>query len=270
MPELPEVETTCNGIRPHVENQTIQQIIVRQPKLRWQVPEAIQDAIGLRVNQVERKAKYIVLQTIKGHILIHLGMSGSLRIASASSPVEKHDHVDIILASGQILRLRDPRRFGAVLWTQESLDTYKLLAHLGIEPLLDEFDGDYLYERSRNKKQAIKQYIMDSKVVVGVGNIYANESLFMSGIDPRKASNAVGRERYQVLAKNIKRVLKQAIEQGGTTLRDFVREDGQMGYFQVELQVYGRTAQPCLVCETTLTQIKQGQRSTWFCKQCQK
>lgn len=269
MPELPEVETTCNGIRPHIEGQLVSRVIIRQPKLRWPIPNELKLIEGLVIQQVKRYAKYIVLVTEKGHVLMHLGMSGSLRITTVDSEPEKHDHVDIVFKHGKVLRLRDPRRFGAVLWTSEPLEQHRLLAKLGVEPLSNDFDAEYLAQKAQKKKQSIKQFIMDSHIVVGVGNIYASESLFMARIDPRRAANSISQREFETLVQTIKKVLKQAIEQGGTTLKDFVREDGQTGYFQVKLQVYGRTEKPCLICNTTLSHIKQGQRSTWFCKQCQ-
>ena len=268
MPELPEVETTRRGIEPHIVGQTIQQIKVRQPKLRWPVPAQIQQLCGSVVDEVKRRGKYLLLETSQGTGLIHLGMSGSLRITNPDTAPEKHDHVDIILGNELALRLRDPRRFGAVLWSGCG-ELHPLLLKLGPEPLETEFDADYLFARSRNRRPNIKAFIMDSHVVVGVGNIYANEALFMAGIDPRRAAGEITLEQYQVLVPHIKAVLTRAIEQGGTTLRDFVREDGQSGYFQIELQVYGRSGEHCNQCGTLLTQIRQNQRSTWFCSYCQ-
>lgn len=269
MPELPEVETTRKGIEPHVCGNTISDIIVRQPKLRWPVSIELQQLVGNSVTEVGRRGKYLLLETVGGTCLIHLGMSGSLRITDQSSAPEKHDHVDIIFTNGAVLRLRDPRRFGAVLWSGCG-ELHPLLIKLGPEPLTDGFTADYLFEKSRKRRINVKALIMDAHVVVGVGNIYANEALFAAGIDPRKAAGEVSKQSCHALVSEIKQVLQQAIEQGGTTLRDFVREDGQTGYFQVELKVYGRSGETCIACGTLLEQIRQAQRSTWFCPNCQK
>lgn len=268
MPELPEVETTRRGIEPYVCGKTISEIIVRQPKLRWPVSEQLQQLIAATVNRVARRGKYLLLETVSGTCIIHLGMSGSLRIADSSVVAEKHDHVDIIFTDSMILRLRDPRRFGAVLWAGCG-ELHPLLAKLGPEPLTDAFNADYLFTRSRNRKVNIKALIMDAQVVVGVGNIYANEALFAAGIDPRRAAGEIAQQHYVSLVTEIKKVLQQAIEQGGTTLRDFVSAQGQTGYFQVELKVYGRSDEACVECGELLKQIRQAQRSTWFCPNCQ-
>ncbi len=268
MPELPEVETTRKGIEPHVCGEVISEIVVRQPKLRWPVSEQLQELIGAEVISVGRRGKYLLLETPNGTCLIHLGMSGSLRITDRSAPPEKHDHVDIIFTNGGVLRFRDPRRFGAVLWSGCS-ELHPLLVKLGPEPLTEAFSGEYLFKKSRKRRINVKAFIMDSHVVVGVGNIYANEALFAAGIDPRCAAGEISGKRYALLVAEIKKVLRQAIKQGGTTLRDFVREDGQTGYFQVELKVYGRSNEACVTCGTMLRQIKQAQRSTWFCPGCQ-
>ncbi|MEZ5448196.1 MAG: bifunctional DNA-formamidopyrimidine glycosylase/DNA-(apurinic or apyrimidinic site) lyase [Thiolinea sp.] len=268
MPELPEVETTRRGIEPHILGQRLQQVIVRQPRLRWPVPEQIHELQGAPIDQVRRRGKYLLLETGQGTGLIHLGMSGSLRISTPQSPVEKHDHVDFVFENERVLRLRDPRRFGAVLWAGCG-DLHPLLQKLGPEPLEDGLSGAYLYQRSRGKQLAIKAFIMDAQVVVGVGNIYANEALFAAGIDPRRAAGRVSLPEYERLSVTIKQILAAAIQQGGTTLRDFVREDGQSGYFQIQLQVYGRSGETCLQCGTLLKHIRQGQRSTWYCPHCQ-
>lgn len=270
MPELPEVETTRRGIEPHLQGQTVSALIVRQPQLRWPVPAHLQTTLpGLRITAVERRGKYLVLTTALGCVLIHLGMSGSLYLVAAEQPAAFHDHVDLVLANGMALRLTDPRRFGAVLW-QANGETHALLAHLGPEPLLDDFNVDYLVQRCAGRKVAIKQLIMDSKVVVGVGNIYANEALFASGIDPRRAAGRISRLRLQTLVAQIKRVLTQAIAQGGTTLKDFVGGDGKPGYFKQELKVYGRGGQHCVQCDAILKEIRQGQRTTVYCSECQR
>lgn len=268
MPELPEVETTRRGIEPHLLGQRIDQFVVRQPKLRWPVPAEIQRLNGASIDAVQRRGKYLLLETRQGTALMHLGMSGSLRICAADLAAEKHDHVDMLLANGTALRLRDPRRFGAVLWAGCG-EFHPLLANLGIEPLTDEFTAEYLLKRAHGRQVSIKEFIMNSHIVVGVGNIYANEALFMAGIHPRRFAGQVSLLELRKLVVAIKTVLARAIEQGGTTLRDFVREDGQTGYFQIELQVYGRTNQACVKCGSLIQQIRQGQRSTWYCPHCQ-
>lgn len=267
MPELPEVETTLRGIAPHVEGQKIIDINVRQPSLRWPVTDNIQDIVsGQTVRQLTRRAKYILLQLDRGSILIHLGMSGSLRIVGPAANWRKHDHIEMQLSNHQALRLHDPRRFGCWLWSHAE---HPQLKHLGPEPLSIEFDGDHLYEASRNRKMAVKPFIMTNSVVVGVGNIYATEALFRSGIRPDRAACHVSKKRYVALAKNIKEVLAAAIDQGGTTLRDFVNSDGQPGYFQQTLDVYGRGGEACRHCGTTLKELRLGQRSSVFCPKCQ-
>ncbi len=271
MPELPEVETTCRGIAPHIEGQTIKQVIVRQPKLRWPVPESLaQTLTGLSIQSVTRRAKYLLLSTGSGTVLMHLGMSGSLRVMSTGQAVGKHDHVDFVFNDGTILRFNDPRRFGAVLWTTEPAAEHPLLKDLGPEPLLSGFNGELLYALSRNRKTAVKSFIMDSHIVVGVGNIYANEALFMSGIQPTRQAGKVSLARYQKLAECIRVVLLHAIEQGGTTLRDFVNEAGKPGYFQQQLRVYGRAGLPCVSCSQPLTEVRIANRSTVFCGACQR
>lgn len=271
MPELPEVETTRRGIEPHLLHQAIQQVLIRQPKLRWPVPDNLPEKIqGQTVLNVSRRGKYLALHMSEGGtLLVHLGMSGSLYLVPGDTPPSFHDHLDFVLASGLLLRYTDPRRFGAVLWTDSHWLEHELLCHLGPEPLEGSFTGEYLYERSRNRTQAIKSFIMDSKVVVGVGNIYANEALFMAGIRPDRKAGAISRKRMDRLVETIRQVLAQAIEQGGTTLKDFVGGDGKPGYFKQSLNVYGRADKPCPVCETPLTEIRMGNRSTVFCRQCQ-
>lgn len=271
MPELPEVETTCRGIAPHVINRTVTGVIVRQPQLRWPVPaDLAEQLVGRKLLGASRRGKYLLLQFAHGHLLVHLGMSGNLRIVQRREDPGFHDHVDIEFGEQQVLRLNDPRRFGAVLWTVEPLAEHPLLAHLGPEPLEPAFDADYLYQRSRKRKQAIKTFIMDSKVVVGVGNIYANEALFAAGIRPSRAAGSVSRARMESLVAEIKQVLARAIEQGGTTLKDFVGGDGKPGYFQQQLQVYGRSGEPCRQCQQPLKELRLAQRSTVYCTVCQR
>ena len=271
MPELPEVETTCRGIQPHLIDKTIQQVIVRQTQLRWPVPENLHETLqGQRIQAVFRHAKYIVLAVESGCVILHLGMSGNLRIIAADTAAAKHDHIDFVLSDGNALRLNDPRKFGAVLWTDQAINEHPLFKDLGPEPLSLQFDGSLLYQKSRNRKLAVKNFIMDSHIVVGVGNIYASEALFMAGIHPNRQAGKIAAKRYQTLADAIKTVLQQAINQGGTTLKDFVNAQGKPGYFQQSLAVYGRTGQPCLQCGQPIQQIKIAQRSSFFCKQCQK
>ncbi len=271
MPELPEVETTRRGIAPHILHQTITDVFVRDARLRWpvatQLPQLLQ---GLVVHDVQRRGKYIVLHCGSGYLLVHLGMSGSLRVTTGNTPVKLHDHVEIRFSNGVDLRLHDPRRFGAVLWTENPPEEHKLLAGLGPEPLLGEFDAEYLYLRSRNRKSPVKQFIMDSKVVVGVGNIYANEALFMAGIRPARPAGRISLQRYQRLVEAIKSVLESAIEKGGTTLRDFVNGNGKPGYFSQSLNVYGRGSKPCLRCGAVLKEMRLGQRTTVYCRYCQR
>ncbi|MBA4503567.1 bifunctional DNA-formamidopyrimidine glycosylase/DNA-(apurinic or apyrimidinic site) lyase [Marinobacterium marinum] len=270
MPELPEVETTRRGIAPHVEQRRVTALEVRQPRLRWPVPDQLpQWVVGDRVISIERRAKYLLFKFARGTLIVHLGMSGSLRILPCGASIGKHDHVDMQLDSGQLMRLTDPRRFGAVLW-QENGTLHPLLASLGPEPLSEAFDAEYLQRCCRGRRTAIKALIMNADVVVGVGNIYANEALHNAGIDPRRAAGRISAARLERLVAAIKRVLAAAIEQGGTTLRDFVGGDGKPGYFKQELHVYGRAGEPCHQCGEILSEVKLGQRSTVFCRQCQR
>jgi formamidopyrimidine-DNA glycosylase len=270
MPELPEVETTRRGIAPHLEAHTVSDVIVRQPRLRWPVPRGLKKSlVGQELMLVERRAKYLLLRFPAGTLIIHLGMSGSLRVLPADTPADAHDHVDIVFGH-TCLRLRDPRRFGAVLWEKGAIAANPLLAHLGPEPLADAFDTAHLAAAAKGRKVAIKQLIMDGKVVVGVGNIYANEALYMAGINPQRAAGRISRARLARLVAAIKQVLAAAIEQGGTTLRDFQREDGRPGYFAQELLVYGRGGLPCPGCGAPLKEVRLGQRSTVYCGRCQR
>jgi formamidopyrimidine-DNA glycosylase len=276
MPELPEVETTRRGIEPYVLKQTISGVKVRNRSLRWPVPKDLASILKSKtVVAVKRRAKYLLLQIAsgpakpEGFVIIHLGMSGSLRLVSTCAQVAKHDHVDICFNNNQVLRFTDPRRFGCVLWQAGAADSHKLLAKLGPEPLSEQFDGDCLFKLSRRRKAAVKTFIMDAHIVVGVGNIYANEALFSSGIRPDREAGRISRKRYQVLAQEIKQVLASAIRQGGTTLKDFVGGDGKPGYFKQELAVYGRAGLACVRCQRALAETRIGQRSTVFCKDCQ-
>jgi len=271
MPELPEVETTRRGIAPVIQGLHIQQVIVRQPRLRWPVPESLSELLqGQSIRSVDRRAKYLLLSTEQGTLIVHLGMSGSLRILPAGQAHGKHDHVDLLFTDRTLLRFNDPRRFGAVLWTAEPVFGHPLLKDLGPEPLSADFDGAQLHALAQNRKTPIKSFIMDSHVVVGVGNIYANEALFSAGILPTRHAGNISLARYQRLAECIRIVLEDAIRQGGTTLRDFVNEAGRPGYFQQQLKVYGRGGLPCPVCGESLAEIRLSGRTTVFCKYCQR
>jgi len=270
MPELPEVETTRKGISPHIIDQTIDHIIIRAPKLRWPIPKSIaKDLPGLKVLTVERRAKYLLLKFTTGTLIMHLGMSGRIQALGVATAPQKHDHVDFAFTNGAILRYTDPRRFGAILWTTKPPLEHKLLKNLGPEPFDATFTGKYLFAQAQNKKIAIKKFIMDAAMVVGVGNIYASEALFAAKIDPRKTAQAVTLEQSNTLVKHIKRILKLAIEQGGTTLKDFLDTSGKPGYFSQKLQVYGRGQLPCNVCNDTIQSLQIGQRNTFFCETCQ-
>ena len=271
MPELPEVETTRAGIEPHVRGQTVRTVVVRQPQLRWPVsPELAAVLPGQAIHTVHRRAKYLLFETDTGHVCLHLGMSGRLRIVPADTPVATHDHLDIVLENDWAIRFNDTRRFGSVFWLEGAPETFSLLAHLGPEPLGDAFDGDWLYARSRGKRASVKTFIMDSATVVGVGNIYAQESLFLAGIHPSRPAGRISEARYQRLALAIRSVLAKAIEAGGTTLRDFTSADGQPGYFAQQLLVYGRAGEPCPQCAEPLRGGRHGQRSTVYCPRCQR
>lgn len=269
MPELPEVETTRRGIAPWLEGAVVTRVEVRQPQLRWPVPDEIRQLRGQRVRAVRRRAKFILLELDEGQLLLHLGMSGTLRVLPADTAAEKHDHLDLLLDSGHLLRLRDPRRFGAALWAGAG-ETHPLLRELGPEPLSGDFHGDWLYRRARGRRQAVKSFIMDNHTVVGVGNIYAQESLFRAGIHPSRAAGRISRARYQALSRAIREVLSQAIEAGGTTLRDFTSASGSPGYFRQQLAVYGRGGEPCPRCQAPLRRRRHGQRATVYCGQCQR
>jgi formamidopyrimidine-DNA glycosylase len=269
MPELPEVETSRRGIEPWIVDRTITSVVVRDRRLRWPVPRGIEGKLrGRTIDSVGRRAKYLLINTDAGTAIVHLGMTGSVFIVDRDAPAGVHDHFDIELDSGKALRFRDPRRFGSFLWSREPL-RHPLLAKLGPEPLGEDFSGDYLWTMSRGRKVSIKQFIMNAQIVVGVGNIYASESLFLAGINPRRAAGRVARHRYELLATAIRDVLSRSIKAGGTTLRDFYGGDGEPGYFRQQLEVYDREGEHCRQCNTLITAIVQGQRSTYYCKSCQ-
>jgi formamidopyrimidine-DNA glycosylase len=270
MPELPEVETTRRGILPYLQGKKIKEVLIRQPSLRWPVPAEMTVALaGQTVSTVDRRGKYLLMRTRKGTVLVHLGMSGSLRLALDDEPVRKHDHVDFVLSGNKVLRYHDPRRFGCILWVTDAAEQHPLLADLGPEPLSADFSSAYLLQKADARQTPIKSLIMDSHVVVGVGNIYANEALHAAGIHPGSKAGKLTPERAESLVREIKTVLDRAITVGGTTLRDFVGGDGQPGYFSQSLSVYGRGGQPCVSCMTPLKEIRLGQRSTVFCPRCQ-
>ena len=270
MAELPEVETTRRGLKPFVVGQRVVDVVVREPRLRWPVTRELVDALrGATIDALERRAKYLLLRTRRGTVIAHLGMSGSLRVLAHASPAQEHDHVDLLLGNGKLLRLRDPRRFGCLLFTRDDPHAHALLEHLGPEPLSSAFDGDVLFQKSRGRRAPVKCFLMDAEIVVGVGNIYANESLWRAGIHPRRAAGRIARPSYARLARAVKEVLAAAIEKGGTTLRDFMQSDGQPGYFHADLAVYDRTGAPCPRCRTPIARAALGGRATHWCPACQ-
>ncbi len=271
MPELPEVETTKRGIEPHIKGRTIARIVVRNSRLRWPVPENLSEwAQDQKILSVQRRSKYLIIELERGVLLVHLGMSGSLRVLFDDPTPGKHDHIDVELDNGIRLRYNDPRRFGAWLYTEEPIEGHELIHHLGPEPLTEDFSVEYLYDISRKRKTKIKTLIMDAKIVVGVGNIYANEALFLSGIYPHKLSGKLTKAEAERLVEKIKYVLANAIKQGGTTLRDFVGGDGKPGYFAQSLNVYGRAGELCKTCGTLIKEMRTNNRSTCYCPSCQK
>lgn len=269
MPELPEVEVSRQGISPHLEQQTLVKVVARQRQLRWWVPDEVLAQLDQPILSVTRRAKYLLIQLPQGDIILHLGMSGHLKVVPQQTPVTKHDHIDLLLGSGMVLRLNDTRRFGVVLWQQKG-ELHPLLAALGPEPLSDAFNEAQLSEAFSRRSAAVKLVLMDNHVVVGVGNIYANEALFKAGILPTRPAKSLTAPEIAALVPVVKSTLAAAIKQGGTTLKDFSQADGKPGYFAQQLLVYGRGGQPCMQCETTLSEIRLGQRSTVFCSRCQR
>jgi len=268
MPELPEVETTKNGLEKLLKNKRIRKVVILNPNLRWIVDQSIKSKINNQtIRSFSRRGKYILINLDEGYLMIHLGMSGKINVVDLIEPTQKHDHF-LLYFKNKVMRFNDPRRFGSIFYL-ENLD-HKLLNSLGVEPLEDSFHKNYLFENSRNKTQNVKAFIMDSKIVVGVGNIYACESLFMSGINPKTKTNKISKQRYLNLTENIKKVLTKAIKAGGTTLQDFAKVDGKPGYFSQELSVYGRENENCFSCNGKIKRIIQNQRSTFYCTKCQK
>jgi formamidopyrimidine-DNA glycosylase len=270
MPELPEVETTRRDIAPHVEGRRVTAAILRRPDLRWPIPAEIRHELpGQRIAAVRRRAKYLLLDAESGSAIVHLGMSGCLRVLPASTPAQTHDHVDLVLDNGRLLRLTDPRRFGALLWQPQG-ETHERLRGLGPEPLSAEFDGAFLFARSRGRSAPIKHFLMDQRIVVGVVNISAADALFRAGIHPARAAGRVADARYDALAEAVKTILSEAIGRGGTTLRDFLNPDGEPGYFEQELFAYGRAGRGCKICNTPMRAAAWGQRATAYCPRCQR
>lgn len=270
MPELPEVETTLRGIAPSLQGRTICELRVRNTSLRWPVTDEVQQACGQVVQNVRRRAKYLLIELQTGGLMIHLGMSGSLRVCDAEDAARKHDHFDMVLGNGSCLRFNDPRRFGLLVWWEAPAEDHPLLRDLGPEPLQDDFSGRYLWKKSRGRRGAVKNFIMDGKVVVGVGNIYASEALYMSGIHPKRPAGRISAMRYEALAAAVRDVLERAIRQGGTTLRDFSDSVGNPGYFAQELLVYDREGLPCFQCQAPIRKKVIGQRSSFYCVRCQR
>lgn len=271
MPELPEVETVRQGIMPHLLKRKVKKVLVREHRLRWPVERSlVQGMRGQVIKDITRRAKYLIFKTDKGHAIIHLGMSGSLRVLPSMAVPQKHDHVDFLLDNQLCLRFRDPRRFGCVLWTGDSPLNHPLLRELGPEPLGEAFNANYLFSVSRGKKVSIKSFLMNARIVSGIGNIYANEALFLSGIHPNRAAGRISLKRYIKLVTAIRHVLQEAIRQGGTTLRDFTNEQGEPGYFLQELRVYDRQDQSCESCGGVIKRVMIGQRATYYCGHCQR
>jgi formamidopyrimidine-DNA glycosylase len=269
MPELPEVEVTRRGLAPHVTGRTIAAVAVREPRLRWRVPDAVRKLAGRTVRSIRRRGKYLLVDCGDGHLIVHLGMSGSLRLAAPGEPPGRHDHLDLAIG-GRLLRLRDPRRFGAVLWTEAPPRAHPLIRDLGVEPLSRALDARRLYALTRARRTSIKQFLMDARRIAGIGNIYACESLFVAGIRPQTRAGALSLERCARLAGAIKKTLRAAIRAGGSSLRDFVGGDGRPGYFQMRARVYDRAGEACRRCGATIRRIVQGQRASYYCPRCQR
>lgn len=280
MPELPEVEVTRRGLAPYLDAQYVTGVVLRRSGLRWPFPDNLAGILqGRQIESSGRRGKYLLLHFAHGVLILHLGMSGHLRLLPPGLTPEKHDHVDILISSSadggveRVLRFTDPRRFGALLWHAHQdgpWQEHELLRELGVEPLEPGFDGKLLYERSRTRSAAIKTVLLAGDIVVGVGNIYCAESLFQARINPQTPAKRIGLARYQRLAQAIRQILAAAIEKGGSSLKDFVQVNGQSGYFQQDYFVYARTGLPCRVCGHPVRQIQQGQRSTFYCAHCQR
>lgn len=271
MPELPEVETTLRGLAPHLAGQVVADVVIRNPQLRWPIPLDLPELLrGATIRDLRRRAKYLLFHFDHGTLILHLGMSGSLRILTTPTSADKHEHFDLVLTNGTVMRLRDPRRFGAVLWHSGEINAHPLFAKLGPEPLQTGLDAEHLFRATRKRSAAIKLLIMDNHIVVGVGNIYANEALFRAGIKPQLPAGKISRARCGKLVAEIRATLNEAIALGGSSLRDYVDSDGKQGYFQQHYWVYGRSNEACRKCGTLIKQIKQGQRSSFYCPECQR
>lgn len=271
MPELPEVETIRLGLLPHLEHARIRDLIVRDPRLRWPISRTLPDELrGAHILDLSRRAKYLLIGCDRGHLIAHLGMSGTLRLVAGDAPIGKHDHYDLVLMNEYIVRFTDPRRFGSLHWTREAPEKHALLVNLGVEPLSPAFDGEWLYRASRGRSASIKQFLMDQHHVVGVGNIYANESLFRAGVHPHVPARRVGLERCERIVAAIKHTLDLALKAGGSTLRNFVNSDGEPGAFQLSYRVYNRAGKPCYRCHGIIKLTRQGQRGTFYCPSCQR
>ncbi len=271
MPELPEVETTRLGLLPHLKHALVRDLVVRDPRLRWPIASTLSAELrGARILDISRRAKYLLIGCDRGHLIAHLGMSGSLRLITGDVPIGKHDHYDLVLMNERIVRFTDPRRFGSLHWTREPPERHALLADLGVEPLSTAFDGAWLYQASRGRNVSIKQFLMDQRQVVGVGNIYANESLFRAGVHPHVAARRVGIERCERIVAAIKHTLDLALKAGGSTLRNFVNSAGEPGSFQLSYRVYDREGKPCYSCRSAIRMTRQGQRGTFYCPSCQR
>lgn len=271
MPELPEVETTRRGISPLLEGRRVSTVNIRNPNLRQPIQTGLpQRLAGQKLQVVERRAKYLLFRFDVGTLIVHLGMSGSLRITEPMTRFKKHDHVEFVFDSAFCLRLHDPRRFGLVLWTEEPPKRHPLLRHLGPEPWDERFNGDYLHNAARRRRAAVKNFIMNNRIVVGVGNIYASEALHRAKVHPNRAAGRISNLRYNAIVLAVQEVLKEAIDLGGTTLRDFVQSDGEPGYFRVQLRVYGRQGEPCTCANGVIRQVAIGQRSSFYCPRCQR
>lgn len=272
MPELPEVETVRRGLTPWLQHRRINAAVVREPRLRWPIPADLPTRLaGRRVERLDRRGKYIIVTLDSGdRVILHLGMSGRVLVLEPDEPLRKHDHVDWQLDSGRLMRFHDPRRFGAMLWWPADQSEHALLRGMGPEPFSDTFDGDYLFRASRGRSAPVKSFVMDARIVVGAGNIYAAEALFRAGIRPGRAAGRLTRADCTRLAECIREVLGEAVELGGTTLRDFAGADGESGYFQQQLSVYGRDGEPCRACASVIRRVVIGQRSSFYCARCQK
>lgn len=271
MPELPEVETTRRGLEPELVGRKFTHMVVRNPALRWRIARRTPQAVaGQRVLALRRRAKYLLIDCAQGHLILHLGMSGSLRILDEDVPAGKHDHVDLLLDSGKLLRFTDPRRFGSLHWSEAPPESHPLLTNLGVEPLSADFSTRWLYAATRGRRAAIKAFLMDARQIAGIGNIYANEALFRAQVNPRRAAGRLSLAATQRLVKAIKHVLRLALKLGGSSIRDFVGSNGVPGYFQLQYRVYDRAGKPCVGCGTPVRGLRLGQRSTFYCPSCQR